>query len=332
MINKVAKLREVLKEFAPEAEFKLISWIDKNNNPSSLYLTSPNKNSEYLNGKYFYDENSSLIHFTDWKSLRSICENGTLWLFNFKKMDDPLEYVYSRGLFDTEDNVFNALENIFSVSFCKEELLREENILSQFNQWRLYGEKGKGACIVFSLVNDPKGWESHHLSKVYYGDYTDIGSAKSDFGRLKECLIQLSQDKPRIGFDLGKFFCFHKSYLYKSEQEIRLIYDARSDRFGSLNKQYSFKGVYKYPILKSYESNDNKGVKYLKLPLNEKCFIKSEEIPKLKIDKVIIGYGYSKTEYMDKGKEIKKLCQAGLGYEPEIERSKLAVHYWGNEK
>ena len=70
-----------------------------------------------------------------------------------------------------------------------------------------------------------------------------------------------------ISTDLGQIVCFHKSRLFKLEQEIRLLFDNRKKKLLSATS-YSFNNEITSPILKSDISKPLKAqneIKYLEL-------------------------------------------------------------------
>lgn len=335
MDDKIKILNDALKWFLPSADFSVFSYSSSDSEkPHFHFLVSPNENRFFEKGKYFYKDESKPIHFTSLETIRSILTSKTLRLYNFNNMDDPLEYEFSGHLFNDQSEIIkDAKENIFSISFCSEKLLDKSRDHDQFNQWRLYGKNGKGVCIVFSLNNDPLGWVNHHMSKVHYAKVR-VGKSHSGFGKIRVLLEKLNKTEPKINFDFGKLFCFHKSFLYSNEEEIRLIFDGREKRTGFGYTRYSHKDEFLYPktTVDNSKEKGNAVVKYLDLPLDENELPNKFEIPFLKIEKIIIGYAYSLKEHNKISNELKKLANDNIKYEPKIVRSKLAIQYWGDNK
>jgi hypothetical protein len=335
MEDKVKILSEALKWFLPKAEFfDSISLLSNDEEPQYHFLVAPRENNIFEKGKYFFKNDSLPIHFTNLEAVKSIIISKSIRLYNFNNMDDPLEYAFSANIFEGQNEILaDARENIFSISFCSEKLLNKKREHDQFNQWRLYGRNGKGVCIVFSLNNDPKGWIDHHMSKVHYAKATN-GKSHSGFGKIRVLLEKLNKTEPKINFDFGKLFCFHKSFLYANEEEIRLIFDGREKRYGCGFTKYFKNNNLIYPIVDSDEvkSKQNKKVKYLNLSLNVNTLPNNIEIPILKIEKIIIGYAYTLKEHNQIINELKKLSSQNLNYLPKFERSKLSMQYWGENK
>lgn len=336
MEDKVKQLNNALKWFLPGAEFSVFTYSSSEiETPNFHFLVCPNENRAFEKGNYFYKKESKPIHFTSLEAIRSILKTKLLRLYNFNNMDDPLEYEFSSRLFDNQVEIISdAKENIFSISFCSEELLEKKHDHDQFAQWRLYGRNGKGVCVVFSINNNPLNWINHHMSNVHYAKIKKEGSSHSGFGKIRVLLKELNKTKPGINFDFGKLFCFHKSFLYSNEKEIRLIFDARVKRTGIGFTTYSLKDQVLYPKISIDKDRENVSspIKYLELSLDETSLPNKEEIPSLKIEKIVIGYSYTLKEYNKLNIELKNLARNNLGYEPKIERSKLALQYWGSNK
>jgi len=215
--------------------------------------------------------------------------------------------------YQTAGNLKDIKQNLFTISFCSDSLLTEDRHIHQFNQWRLYGRNGNGVCLVFSLQNDPIEWSGFHMSKVHYAKLNP--KRPSGFTSLFKTTKRSADSGLKVDIDLAKLFCFHKSYLYNYEEEIRIIYDGRKTNT-------------RVDVKKHFKNLNKDGISYIELPLVND----SPSTPLLKLEKIIIGFAIDLKTYGKMRKELKTLAAKHLGYEPEIKRSKLAFQYWGENK
>lgn len=97
----------------------------------------------------------SLIHYTSSvNNLFEILNSGVLRLSNLNALNDPQEWSYlvkSLGMHFNNDQVRDYKAHFFSSSFCKIENELQPDV---FPMWRLYGDDGFGAAIIFELENN----------------------------------------------------------------------------------------------------------------------------------------------------------------------------------
>lgn len=323
LAEKIQRVQQDLERILPQCSFAPMTWAaDVGIDPHSATLILSNDNSEFIGSRYFQrTQEASFLHFTNWENLHSIIESKTFRLYNLAKMDDPREFYFAGKLFYETHLTEDARENMFSASFCEESLLRKENHIDKFNVWRLYGNKGDGVCIVFRFLKNSRDWKDFHLGKIQYGI-----EAKDNLLELKETLKQLNESEPHVYVDCAKFLAFHKSSLYKPEQEVRLLYDARKKRNFS-HTTYSDHTGNLFPKIVESEG----GKKYLELALFQKGVLSwCEADPELKIQKIILGYNRKSTFQEDKQAITEKFEQA-LGYQPVVVRSQLERDFWGKD-
>lgn len=271
---------------------------------------------------YFYEE-LQLVHFTPYDKLKSIIESQSVWLFNINHLEDPREFTYGANhLRITDPQIEHARMNFHIMSFCDKKILSRAKRAYERNMWELYGDKGKGIAIVFSIENDPIDWFDFHLSEVKYGqEETSLLKSFSDNYSI------LDKSEIPITTDYSKLCVFHKSELYTLESEVRLIFDYRTKRFGQQgHTEKSKEGEILFPkITKAVEKED---ITYLKLPIFfVGCPIK-KQIPMLKIQQIKLGPKYN-GKIEKEVEEIKNLCEKYLGYTPDIDETTLTSSYWG---
>ena len=322
--------REVLRLF-PNININHFKAGSQTNNEirwANHHFSIPAENSNLYKSSYFHD-GGSVVHFTNLYALNSILSEGLIRLYNLHKLNDPREFTYASKVFNlTQSKKSDAKENFYLISFCDSRLLNE--VTSEFNMWRLYGDNGKGVAVKFSIDNDPLHWRDFHMSDVKYGH-----DNRNLFAQLSKLSQEISNSKFSVDVDLSKLCIFHKSNLYKVEREIRLIYDRREMRAGLKNRtiKYFDQLVFpklRYDLFKIAESNDK--TRYLEIPIRHVLYQEYEpELPLLKIEEIIVGYNFIKkpNKLLDR---IKEMCVERLGYEPKVGQTRLHKFYWDKEK
>lgn len=285
----------------------------------------PSENKSLLNSNYFYNKNKILCHFTRFEAIRSIIENKNIRLYNLENLNDPRELMYAENIIPTNpEKEIELKENIYIISLSEKKGKKE--IQEEFNMWRLYGENGNGCLIELELYNNQESWNNFYLSEIHYGY-----KAKENIVLLKNVLEKINKNKKIIDIDIAQLRCFHKSNLYKTEKEVRILFDGRTSKTG----YYEIKNKNDeklFPIINNDEEKSmkyNKKIKYLELPLYTNNY-KNENpsIPLLKIKKIEVGY-QKRDEFSNIENELKLLTQMNLGYIPVIKKSRLTSPFWG---
>ncbi|MFW9990311.1 MAG: DUF2971 domain-containing protein, partial [Candidatus Odinarchaeota archaeon] len=298
----------------------------------NFHFNIPPSNSNFKNSPYYYN-NKRLVHFTNLQALYSIIQGQSLRLYNLNNLDDPREFIFASKIFNLTDNLItDAKENLYVSSFCEKKILGIPFASTEFNMWRLYGDLGKGIAIVFSIENDPSVWLDFHLSRVIYGS-----KSRYSFNKLLKTINEFNRIGSHADIDLGKLYPFHKSNLFKLENEVRLVYDQRNKRTG-IQRRTIVDSTHKivFPnLIKDYSKSQQNScnIGYLSLPISSQDYPVSIEdsIPLLKIEEVIIGYNFIPGS-SDIHENIENACFRHLGYVPKIKQTRLAKLYWGNPK
>ncbi|HXS37861.1 MAG TPA: DUF2971 domain-containing protein [Flavipsychrobacter sp.] len=164
----------------------------------------------------FHDERlDTFYHYTSFESLFHILSSGVLHLNALAGLNDRSEINYvnnymGRQHTDPYNSITMAYHNYHFV-FCF------SKAADQLNQWRLYGDDGRGAMIEFSIDHNYNPYNNVLISKVYY----DLKM----FETLKEWQNKLrTQFNIGLGFqmvDYWKFFFKHSDY--QDEREVRIM-------------------------------------------------------------------------------------------------------------
>lgn len=286
----------------------------------------PPQNKNLKGSNYYIDNKQGYYHFTNLNALQSIVSSGAIRLYNLNHLKDPREFQYAANLIPHgTDSLEDAKENFFILSFC--ENISEFKLSEKFNIWRLYGENGLGCIIKVKFVkNDLSNWNNFYLSKVYYGI-----NDRHRINQISKALEGINKVNPNIGIDIGQVLCFHKSILYRSENEVRLLYDYRRVKkgYGQLPFYDSDMNVI-FPIIRTEILRPfNPLVKYLELPIFHSGFSPIDDhIPILAIGQIIIGFGW-KNHFNEIKQELTLLFRKKMGFVPLITLSKLSKTFWG---
>jgi hypothetical protein len=277
--------------------------------------------------RYYISSGFKFIHFTTLEAAKSIIQGKNVRLYNLNKLNDPREFSFAGDLLTfSQQNKADAKCNMFTISMCKPSILRTE-IQTEFNMWRPYGGFGKGVGIEFDFqVNPPRGWKDYFLSRVFYGRRNR--SNLIDAGQL---IQKYKNEKPIIEFDLAPIIAFHKSNLYRLENEVRLLFDNRVTRLFSSTTYFNYRNEILAPIIKidDEKSRDmSKEIKYLELPVyHRKIDNLSEQIPLPKITRIILGYDF-KENFAETAKTLNNLAQESLEHPIKVERTRLIKYYY----
>ena len=312
----------------PNVTIKPYRAFDKDGvNYARFFIPPQNK---YLsNSEYLYSEKLNFIHFTNLFALQSIITDRNLRLYNLHNLNDPREYSYAGDMLTFNDeNKKDAKDNFYLLSMCRTNLVTSRKTTdTEFNMWRLYGNNGHGIAIELNFDESPPiHWNDYFLSEVYYGT-----TSRTKLKELNKLLLELESEIPTVRVDLGQIVCFHKSRLFKLEQEIRLLFDSRKMNINQLTTCIS-NGEVISPITKtdiSKSSIAENEIKYLELPIYHtkfKAISKEGAIPIPKIERIILGYQFQKN-FEKVATHLKDLCEKRLGYLPKIEKSRLTKWY-----
>jgi hypothetical protein len=137
---------------------------------------------------------TSLYHYTNEAALKGILTTERFWCFSHLHQKDPREFAFS---FDVARRVIRQIENssdgvTHHFCACLDDLLETNGLATPFefylfslsrhrdhaNQWREYGDAGRGFAIAFtpllfqptqSSLNDQAN-ENVHIGRVIYGE------------------------------------------------------------------------------------------------------------------------------------------------------------------
>lgn len=177
----------------------------------------------------------TLFHYTSANAAKAIIESGRFWLTDFQKTNDSSEYSYARELFDdayanrevwieetvrfmTTANLIGMESNTHMLIGC----LTEKP--DHLNQWRAYGDDGKGCVIGFDAewLEKSAGVAIRRVNydPLYVRKFVNLGLA---------AMQNMHESSPDEMLELKEFCQFFLADLYsfkhpsfEEEQEIRI--------------------------------------------------------------------------------------------------------------
>lgn len=315
---------------------------------------------------YYYNGRNRFIHYTSLKNCLNIIREKSFRLYSLNSMDDTFELKYAskdnfKGI--TESQITYWKNNVYSLSMCK---LEVEEEMSSLDQWRIYGDNGKGIGIVLEIDDDNReSWYLRYLSEIYYDSINISEKIEKHSTFIKEKgIFHIIGDYQELLLNLC---CFHKPPIYRSEKEVRylefdkcdcsaeddlvlqhiltgneipLIFDIYDPvAFKKSNSQLS-----KYSLNTEIEvdlNNSAKEVKFKRLGISSAYkdeLIKSVEcpflqqnkdkvFPNIRISKFIIGYRHNEQEITEISKVLQDLAEKHLGYNIETEVSTIKAYF-----
>ncbi|PCJ81837.1 MAG: hypothetical protein COA57_13800 [Flavobacteriales bacterium] len=326
-------LKKVLKPFLPNAKISSVYSMGAVGRPfggATIQISPSNKS--LLGSKYYYNKQLKFIHYTSLRNALNILREKAIRLYDLNSMNDPLELSHSiKSLLPEKSDhlIDDWKQTVFCLSMCD---FRREEEKKNFDNWRIFGDNGKGIGMVLSFPKySQKNWLNRYLSHVYYKDI-DLKEIKKFFKRHNDFI-------EKNGFNIRDpiknlilhISCFHKVGIYENENEVRYLYiiDKKS---------------YQDHDSKEVETDivNNKQVYYTRLPLDRRELesrlknleFKTEEkqrirrlFPEVKVEQIILGYDYQKSDVWDIKRVVNQLSQSNLGYQVDVKISELKEYF-----
>lgn len=305
-------------------------WFHRTARLSALSSNGAFKGSSY---DYPLTRSSRFLHYTTPQTLLSILREASIRLYDLNHMDDPKEFVFGAKDFGFAGNYYlkEARSKLFSFSMVE---IDEDGDAEDFNLWQ-YGANGNGVAIVFSI--DPSTqheWGNYHLGRVQYST-----RVPEHFDGLADKIRKFGQAENFHVRDFENLFvklaAFHKSEIFEFEKEVRILHYHEHDLFslprtdkrwpldlsldvGRNGQRSFFDRIY---IGKAWESR-------YRLPSQiDPDGTANRLIPRLKIEKVIMGYRLNPKYVGDLCDSIHQLAYEKLGETFELKPSRFFEHF-----
>jgi hypothetical protein len=301
------------KAFYPGLKFSRRWSMYNGDEPSSCDFEFSFGNRILNSTPYKIKSNTFLIHYvSDIQTLIEIVKTGNLRLTTLNSKNDKHELSYlskELNISLTEQEIEAHKKQFFCASFSKIKNIDDEN----FSMWRLYGCEGKGAAIIFEVENYEDDWHHYTIGNVQYGPnraserYRDYVNFFDDFQKSNNYPIQNRPITP------NSFLALHKNIGWKYENEVRLLSYSKYDKYTletDVNYQSEAKifhsyrrdcGQYSYmelPLLGSTRFKEMEDV-YLSEKMKDYYPTFKRMLPRIKICRIILGYQYSSSEFVD---------------------------------
>lgn len=264
--------------------------------------------SEAFKQNFKLKKNPTVIHYTSIAAMLNIINDEYFRLYNCFNLNDPREVEYANNKYSigfTADEIVEIKQNYFVGSFCEYDIkLQNED----FNQWRLYGDNGNGAALVFEIENIEERWENFFIGKICYDEGNEIVDRFKKFIRFhKEFNVkhQLFENTPEI---LSAISLHFKDEIWKVENEFRLFTSCPFDKYTFENKFFGNQNSFLSSKVEHTINRNGDFVSYIPLPLNKEREMKNllmrglndedakyffSLIPHLKLKEIVLGYNVS---------------------------------------
>ena len=189
-------------------------------------------------------------------------------------MNDPSELDYADRYFDQQFSIFSDSQEMKAanrrfITCCSE-------LEDTLNQWRLYGDDCKGACLVFGIQQSDYS-AGMRVKKISYGKKTGNNVFHPELELIKRLLAAVSRltDQSLQFKSLGIWKHFFKPFEYTEEKEVRVLLVLSNDNFIKGSMQ---------PIKKKWNlTNSHKIVApYIQIPLQD-------EVLPIRLESITLG-------------------------------------------
>jgi len=294
---------EESKKFYPKLKFSSRSSIYGGNEPTSCDFEFSLNSKVLSETEYDCDGVDKLIHYTsNLQNVTEILNSGVLRFGCLTSMIDPQEMQFNNkylGTHFSEKQISELKSTVHSASFCS---IINDEYPDEFPMWRLYGNDGYGAAIIFKIENGNSDWHNYMMAKVQYGDCDAVRRYK-DFIEWHESFQKKYNNpilnQPRV---LTTLMALHKNEIWKHENEIRLLTHTEFNKhtlkekhplFSKIKHSITRKGsLYSFMELPIYKGDRFNDLDKRLTEFGEAGYL-FKSIPVLRITDVVLGYRVS---------------------------------------
>ena len=256
--NETEKLLREYWNFVIKPTLKIpIGSFNFSNSDNEGYPRPPLSYKNYQRSDYYYNGKNTFFHYTpSMHNVLNILNEGYIRMSDISLLDDPQELIFAgKSILTASDkNEFKKMKSrTFCFSMCKKD---------NFDMWRLYGNNGWGAALVFKFLPDFKKGKNSFVSKIYYNDkkklkvFDNLVKLHKEFFTSNNLLIKENfwEEPNKILAWISIFLAFHKTSLYKNENEVRFLkFDFNDFTYKKLGckigKDFTEVRYYKLPII-----------------------------------------------------------------------------------
>jgi len=320
------RLKKYLKQagnILPELDISEIFSLYTGEEPASGKITFSNQTDVFKKLSKF-KEGTTLIHYTSIDSLFSILNSDILRMYNCVNKNDPWEINHANSKYEIGLNDLELLDfkqNNFITSFFEYDMrLQNDNKYL----WNEYGNKGKGAGLVFEIENMNDSWEECYIGKVCYEDSSIPNSIYKRFIEFVKFhnefnnQYHLFENTPSI---LSAIALHFKEVKWASENEVRIFAYCPFDKYDLKPLVLERKNNYLLSTIEHSVNGNGEIISYVSLPLNRSKvhdklrinlgtdlslnYLKS--IPHLKLKRIVLGNNLQEADKINRIENIEKI-------------------------
>jgi len=155
-----------------------------------------------------------MSHYTTLEAALKILNNNTIWLTSLIGLNDNSELDFS-DLSDIKEPYHHKRIDFYNSRM----ILSLSKQIDDLNQWRLYGDDGKGVSLEFAYnTNFNPGFSDFELRRIFYGDELVVA-----YRKVKKIINFYFENSSFFAEEFDRQKNFFKDPIYKNEQEVRLI-------------------------------------------------------------------------------------------------------------
>lgn len=184
----------------------------------------PQKEDAFFKALLVPVNDGNICRYTSSNSLFTLLNSCNQNMLSLNCMNDISEIDYADKYVSTEtivlDDIVKESNNIFILSCC------DESMSDDLMMWRLYAQNAEGVNLMYRIYPRHIDFEYFYLAKVSYGESID---SHSELDIIQELL---EWNKDGVHFRFKKWMIwkhFFKSYHFKYENEVRLIYHEHNE-------------------------------------------------------------------------------------------------------
>jgi hypothetical protein len=202
-----------------------------------------------------------LYHYTDTNGFFGILKTKKVWATDYKFLNDPSEHFYGRSIVKKvleeliEENSDIPVKSIYEMRFGSSPIkyetfsrgyyicsLTEEK--DSLEQWRAYGNNGKGFAIEFDIDSKYIGGEIDFLGEIPHKLLKVIYNAEEQNRITRATILSCIQSKEMNLLDIDfliNYLCIKfKDPCYANEKEWRIVYSPLM-KVGSIGSDIQFR-------------------------------------------------------------------------------------------
>lgn len=165
---------------------------------------------------------ASVYRYSTLDTVFATINSGNVRMSGIAGMNDPSELDYVDQYLDRNYSVFTDFAELTAIN--KRFIICCSELKDTLNQWRLYGDDCKGACMVFSL-RQGNYLPGVRVKKISYGTKIDGRPFHMELELLKYLIeeVRLITRQSLQFKSLGIWKHFFKPFEYEEEKEVRIL-------------------------------------------------------------------------------------------------------------